>query len=242
MRKRKGIRLLALILALTVAFALPVAAAEEDVVIVLDPGHGGTDSGMEMKYDGVQVCESHINLTIAQACRDYLLEHYGNVQVHLTRETDEKVTLDERVALAEQVDADYMLSIHINADEGYARGALAIVPRGRYQPEQGAASVRTAEVILQNLEALGMTNRGTTYVLNEESRYPDGTYVDAFQVIRGCVRRGIPCIILEHGFLDNERDYREFLSTPEQLVKSNMVYRLCNNMVYTFALGSPSKR
>ena len=25
-------------------------------------------------------------------------------------------------------------------------------------------------------------------------------------------------------------------------VKSNMVYRLCNNMVYTFALGSPSKR
>ena len=25
-------------------------------------------------------------------------------------------------------------------------------------------------------------------------------------------------------------------------VKSNMVYRLCNNMVYTFALGSPSIR
>ena len=26
------------------------------------------------------------------------------------------------------------------------------------------------------------------------------------------------------------------------LVKSNIVYRLCNNMVYTFALGSPSIR
>ena len=25
-------------------------------------------------------------------------------------------------------------------------------------------------------------------------------------------------------------------------VKSNMVYRMCNNMVYTLALGSPSKR
>jgi len=28
----------------------------------------------------------------------------------------------------------------------------------------------------------------------------------------------------------------------ELCVKSNMVYRLCNNMVYTFALGSPSSR
>ena len=216
MRKRKGFRLLALILALAMAFAVPVTAAEEDVVIVLDPGHGGLDSGTEMKYDGVTVCESAINLAIAEYCRDYLEEYYGNVQVYLTRETDEKVTLDERVAFAEEMGADYMLSIHINSDEGDARGALAIVPRGRYQPEQGAASTRTAEAILLKLEALGMTNLGTTYRLGED-RYPDGTYVDYFAVIRGCVRRSIPCIIMEHGFLDNEEDYREFLSTPEQL-------------------------
>ena len=216
MRKRGVFRLLALILALVLVFAVPVTAAEEDVVIVLDPGHGGLDSGTEMKYDGVTVCESAINLAIAEYCRDYLEEYYGNVQVYLTRETDEKVTLDERVAFAEEMGADYMLSIHINSDEGDARGALAIVPRGRYQPEQGAASTRTAEAILLKLEELGMTNLGTTYRLGED-RYPDGTYVDYFAVIRGCVRRNIPCIIMEHGFLDNEEDYRSFLSTPEQL-------------------------
>lgn len=216
MRKRKMLRLLALILAAVMAFAVPVAAEEEDVVIVLDPGHGGTDSGAEEEYDDVLVYESEINLAIAEACRDYLLEHYGNVQVYMTRETDKKVTLDERVELAEAVDADYMLSIHINYDKGYARGALAIVPRGRYNPEQGEASLRTAEAILAHMEALGMENRGTTYQLGDD-RYPDGTYVDAFAVIRGCVRRNIPCIIMEHGFLDNEKDYRQFLSTPEQL-------------------------
>ena len=218
MRKGKGIRLMAVVLAMAMLFAVPVAAAaeEEDVIIVLDPGHGGLDSGTEMKYDGMMVCESHINLAIAEACRDYLLEHYENVQVYMTRETDKKVTLDERVAYAENVGADYMLSIHINSDEGYAKGALAIVPRGRYQPEQGAASKRTAEAILLHLEELGMVNRGTTYQLGED-RYPDGTYVDYFAVIRGCVRRNIPCIIMEHGFLDNEEDYRSFMSTPEQL-------------------------
>ena len=168
MRKERGIRLLALILALVMLFAVPVAAEEEDVVIVLDPGHGGLDTGTEMKYDGTLVCEAAINLAIAEYCRDYLLENYENVQVYMTRETDEKVELDERVAFAEEMGADYMLSIHINSDEGYAKGALAIVPRGRYQPEQGAASTRTAEAILLHLEALGMVNRGTTYRLGEE--------------------------------------------------------------------------
>ena len=216
MKKRGIMRVLALVLALTMVFAVPVAAEGEDVVIVLDPGHGGTDTGMEIKYDGVLVCESEINLAIAQACRDHLLEHYGNVQVYLTRETDEKVTLDERVDFAVEVAADYMLSIHINADDGYARGALAIVPRGRYKPEQAAASTRTAEAILLRLEELGMENMGTTYRLGD-GRYLDGSRVDYFQVIRGGVKNDFPCIILEHGFLDNEEDYREFLSTPEQL-------------------------
>lgn len=216
MKGKVGFRLMALILALVMVLAVPVAAAEEDVVIVLDPGHGGLDSGTAKKYDGVMVCESAINLSIAEYCRDYLQEHYENVQVYLTREEDKKVSLDERVEFAAAVEADYMLSIHINSVDGKARGALAIVPRGHYQPEQGAASKRTAEAILLHMEELGMTNRGTVYQLGTD-RYPDGTYVDSFAVIRGCVKRNIPCIILEHGFLDNEKEYREFLSTPEQL-------------------------
>ena len=216
MKKRTYLRILALVMAAVLLLAVPVAADEEDVVIVLDPGHGGLDSGITVKYDGAEVCESHLALKIAEYCRDYLLEHYENVQVYLTREEDKKVTLDERVAFTAAHEADYMLSIHINADEGYARGALALVPRGKYHPEQAVASKQTAEAILKHLEALGMINRGTAVQLGTD-RYPDGTYVDAFAVIRGCVRKNIPGIIMEHGFLDNEKDYREFLSTEEQL-------------------------
>ena len=215
MRKRTYCRFLSMILAFVLLFAVPVAA-QEDVVIVLDPGHGGLDSGIAETYDGVEVWESTLALKIAESCRDYLLEHYENVQVHLTRETDKKVTLEERVTFADELEADYMLSIHINGDDGYARGALAIVPRGRYHAEQGEASKVTAEACLEELAALGMENLGTTVRLGD-SRYPDGTYVDAFAVIRGCVRENIPCIILEHGFLDNEEDYRDFLSTDEKL-------------------------
>lgn len=216
MKKRNAFRLLALILALTMALAVPVAAEEEAVVIVLDPGHGGIDTGTEAKYDGVTVCESELNWKIADHCRDYLEEHYGNVQVLLTREEDVKVSLEERIDFAVECGADYLLSIHLNSDEGYANGALALVPRGRYRPEQAEASIATAEAILEHLEELGLTNRGTSYSTNTD-RYPDGSYKDYFAIVRGGVQNNIPAIILEHAFLDNEGDYRNFLSTEEQL-------------------------
>ena len=100
MKKRTYLRILSLMLATVLALSVPVAAMEEDVVIVLDPGHGGLDSGIAVEYDGEEVCESHLVLKIAEYCRDYLLEHYENVQVYLTREVDKKVTLDERVEFA----------------------------------------------------------------------------------------------------------------------------------------------
>ena len=214
---RKRILCMILLLAMMLPLVrMPAMAAQDDVVIVLDPGHGGSQPGTVHKYDGQQIREATLTLTIAQACRAYLLDNYENVQVYMTRDEDENISLEDRVALAVEKGADFMLSIHINADEGSARGAVAVVPRGRYHPEQGRASVETAEAILERMEALGMKNMGTMVQLGTD-RYPDGTYVDAFAVIRGCVRKEIPCIIMEHGFLDNEKDYREFLSTPEKL-------------------------
>ena len=214
MRKKILCRLAALLLVFVLA--VPAAAAGEDVVIVLDPGHGGMDSGTAAVYDGAAVWESTLNLKIAGYCRDYLEANYENVRVYLTREADEKVSLDERVAFAVEKDADYMLSIHINSDKGTADGVLALVPQGKYRPEQARASTETAEAILEELEGLGMYNRGTVVQLGT-GRYPDGNKTDAFAIVRGCVLNDIPGIIMEHGFLDNSGDYYGFLSSDEKL-------------------------
>lgn len=217
MKKRTVCRILSLILVLTLLFAVPVAA-EDEVVIVLDPGHGGMDTGATVRYDGAEVCESVLGLQIAKACRDYLEENYRNVRVYLTRETDKRLDLESRVAFAADKGADYMLSIHLNSDKGSARGSLALVPRGRYKPEQAAASTRTAEAILEELEKLGMKNGGTMERLSESGdRYPDGSLADYYGIVRGCVLNDIPGIIVEHGYLDNESDYRSFLNTPGKL-------------------------
>ena len=52
MRKKFLCRLVAL--ALLFVFAVPAAASDADVVIVLDPGHGGYSSGTTEVYDGVE--------------------------------------------------------------------------------------------------------------------------------------------------------------------------------------------
>ena len=185
MKKNPFFRLLALLLVLTLVPVAPAAASGEDVVIILDPGHGGMDTGATVKYDGAEVCESVLCLKIANYCRDYLEEHYQNVQVHLTRETDKRMELSDRVAFAVEQGADYVLSIHLNYVKGYAHGALALVPRGKYHPELKALGVANA---LGLAESLGLQERrqpssadlGDTPfedVLEGEWYYDDVTYV-----------------------------------------------------------------
>lgn len=72
MKKKILCRLVALVLLFVLA--VPAAASADEVVIVLDPGHGGYSSGTTAVYDGVKVWESHLTLKIALACRDYLEE------------------------------------------------------------------------------------------------------------------------------------------------------------------------
>lgn len=79
--------------------------------IVLDPGHGGSETGA-IGPAGTQ--EKEITLAIAQALAAKLRETLG-VKVVLTRERDELVTLDARPGVANQNKADLFVSIHLNS-------------------------------------------------------------------------------------------------------------------------------
>ncbi len=77
--------------------------------IMIDPGHGGKDSGAT----GFSLEEKNIVLDVAKRVRELLKkEHY---EVLLTRETDIFIPLEERTAIANTKGADLFLSIHVNA-------------------------------------------------------------------------------------------------------------------------------
>lgn len=77
-------------------------------VVVIDPGHGGVDSGA-LASNGVQ--EKDIVLAFAKHLAAYLKES-GKCRVILTREEDIFLPLSKRATIAREVKADLFLSIH----------------------------------------------------------------------------------------------------------------------------------
>ena len=75
--------------------------AQNPVVIVLDPAHGGYDGGACRIWGKKKYYEKNLNLSIALACKREL-EKYSGVKVYLTRTGDKYLSLDKRVSNAKQ--------------------------------------------------------------------------------------------------------------------------------------------
>ncbi|HBG47141.1 MAG TPA: hypothetical protein DDW94_09170 [Deltaproteobacteria bacterium] len=88
------------------------AAIDDEVqVIVIDPGHGGDDTGAKGP-SGVE--EKEITLKVALRLVEALKERF-DCRVLLTRTTDVFIPLGERTAFANSNKADLFISIHVNA-------------------------------------------------------------------------------------------------------------------------------
>jgi N-acetylmuramoyl-L-alanine amidase len=88
--------------------------------IIIDPGHGGIDPGATSVNGDL---EKDIVLAFAQTLKTRL-EKSGRYRVLMTREQDEFVTLDDRVAFARAAQADLFMAIHADIVRGASvRGA-----------------------------------------------------------------------------------------------------------------------
>ena len=87
------------------------AGRDRPIVIMLDPGHGGEDSGAVGKY---KTREKDVVLQIARRLRS-LIEKDGNMKVYMTRNEDIFIPLQVRVAKAQKQRADLFVSIHADA-------------------------------------------------------------------------------------------------------------------------------
>jgi N-acetylmuramoyl-L-alanine amidase len=79
-------------------------------VVVLDPGHGGTDSGAR---GATGATEKDVALAFARACRT-ALEKLG-LRVVLTRDGDQNPSFDDRAALANAQHDAIFLSLHVSS-------------------------------------------------------------------------------------------------------------------------------
>ncbi len=121
-------------------------------VIVLDPGHGGMDSGAA-KYGTV---EKDVVLAFAHVLREQL-EATGRYKVLMTRDKDIFVELDERRAFAERNSANLFIAVHADYANRRARGATIFSLRDKVAVNlKQSMSARSAEKLLSPNELDGV--------------------------------------------------------------------------------------
>lgn len=86
-------------------------AANKAFTLVIDPGHGGKDTGASGAFSR----EKDINLTVALAFGQYVERNCPDVKVIYTRKTDVFIPLIERANIANKNKADLFISVHTNA-------------------------------------------------------------------------------------------------------------------------------
>lgn len=89
--------------------------------IVIDPGHGGHDTGT-ISPSGMR--EKDLVLDVAHKLRAYIKRNYPDVEVILTRDSDRFIALEERTAIANSRRADLFISVHANASPSRAASGV----------------------------------------------------------------------------------------------------------------------
>lgn len=193
-----------------------------NIVIVLDPGHGGSESGADRTWNGVTYQEKVINLKISKYTKEEL-EKYAGVTVYLTRSGDTTMSLDARVAFAAKKKATALVSQHINSTASQldtVSGSLVFVATGNYRPDLKTKSNALANTILGELNKLGLKNLGLQVRLTENNtRYPDHSLADYYGIIRQSVEAGFPGIIVEHAFVNNPEDCKKYFGSDAAIKK-----------------------
>ena len=200
-------------------------------IVLIDPGHGGRDPGAP----GVSgtVTEKQLTLVFARELRALLAKN-GRVRVALTRDDDRALTLEERAAIARQIGAGLLVSVHMDsAPNPLARGATIYslsdvasdAEAARFaQAENRAGDALSSEAdgglrfLLSDLALrdqmqesaelatrLVSGNRGAMLLRPEPHKFA------AFHILR---RSEVPGVLFEAGYISNVED-EALLRTPE---------------------------
>ncbi len=185
------------------------AVAPEDLVIFLDPGHGGSDPGTNRTYDGVLYKESEINLTVALKAKAKL-EALG-YKVVLSRTDDTAVDVNERAGMALEAKANMFISIHVNATTGdVAHGFEAFYSGkdGLKYDAKAFADLFTKQ--FEEIKDVKMTDDPSK--LAYPNMHIRGTKADTELYTNGLAvlnrkESYMPSTLLELGFISNDSDF-----------------------------------
>ena len=151
--------------------------SKEKIKIVIDAGHGGSDSGAS--GNGMAAKRS--------------FDNDSRFQVYYTRTADTYPSLSQRANLANNRDADMFLCVHINSASASARGTETLWSKGRNSAtkkngltsKELATAMQKAAVAATGFKNRGLVDRPNLYVLRHTK---------------------MPACLIEYGFISNKTE------------------------------------
>ena len=195
---RDGLGLITIDLTESTAVTPLPPKADGKRLVVIDPGHGGTQPGATSKS---KKAEKDFTLAVGLKVQA-LLEQEADIDFTLTRTTDVTVSLQDRAKLANDLNADVFISIHGNSIDPPAN------PSGSETYYTRDESIPLADVMQKHLvAATGLADRKVRY--------------SSLHVTR---ETKMPAVLLEVGYLSNENDdYLMYTEEFQQRVAEGIV-------------------
>lgn len=189
-------------------------------IVVLDAGHGGSDSGAT--HNGTK--EKDLNYKILYTLmKNYFSSNAPDTKVYWTRTTDTFITLANRAAFANKVGADIFISLHMNsAGSSSANGTEVYYSvNNNTSSISGIKSSTIATLLKDNLvSGLGTKSRGVKTA--------------GFYVIK---HNTVPAVLIELGFLSGSSDYSKLTNAAFQQKAAQIIYDSINQIFTYYPTG-----
>lgn len=169
--------------------------------IIIDPGHGGSDSGA----GGYGLQEKNLNLDIALHLRSKLANY---ADISMTRTSDTFVSLSDRAAFANKAAADFFISIHINAGGGSGFESYTYI-------NASAENEHLREIIHQEVAAFYKANGFIDRGMKRAN----------FAVLR---ETHMPSVLLENLFIDSQADAQKL---KDSVFRENIAAVIANGVI-----------
>ncbi|EFI42361.1 N-acetylmuramoyl-L-alanine amidase [Peptoniphilus sp. oral taxon 386] len=175
------------------------------LTIVIDPGHGGKDSGAIMESG---LTEKELNLKVAGRLYELLKKEEG-YEVIITRTEDEFIKLVDRAAISNDNGAEIFLSIHFNSSDNKEAKGIEVL-----YASESKVKIKTVEqkhfaneLLKALIEETGCSSRGL-------KNRPDLVVLNKTKNVSA---------LAELGFMSNEEDYKN-------IVDDNYLDKLANGL------------
>ena len=219
-------------------------------LVIVDPGHenDGGDPGTSATHNGIRYIESNLNLQIAVKLKAEL-ESRG-MEVYMTRyegsgliSQDSTESLKKRVALANEKNADFFVSIHHNSFTNTSANGFEVyystgTPANLTSIARSAITEDGRDLTLERslystrsvTEKVKVSKAVATEIANEASRklnmYNRGAKDSNFYV---CKNTNMPSILVENGFLTNPTEAVKASSSSHQQKLAQIIADKVNN-------------